>query len=180
MRPFLILIFCFVISSYTIISSEETGNHNISASEQSSGYSYKSDDEDSIISEFETYFLVIADTSLHYDFLHKKMTKLTTQINIPIDTMGRYYNKTKDLIALPDDAEDEIYAGDYFPKRIPTEQISLEYLNFYQEKSGVKTIALVTGIYETEADANNALLILRKFEAKAFIIKAEVYVGCMH
>lgn len=127
-----------------------------------------------------TYFVVVADTSLYYSILHKKMFDLNRKFKIPIDTMGRFYDKTKNLIALPDNDEDEIYAGDYFPRRFPSENLSLEYLNFYQSQAGEKTIALVTGIYETEKSADSALTILSKTEKNAFKIKADIYVGCMH
>lgn len=127
-----------------------------------------------------TYFVVVADTSQDYSILHKKMFDLNSKLKIPIDTMGRFYNKTKNLIALPDNDEDEIYAGDYFPRRFPSDNLSLEYLNFYQKQAGEKTIALVTGIYETEKSADSALTVLRKTEKKIFKIKADIYVGCMH
>ena len=127
-----------------------------------------------------TYFIVIADTGSNYGLLRQKMSGINRQLNIPIDTMGRYYNEAKDLIALPDNDDDEIYAGDYFPRRFPSENLSLEYLNFYQKEAGEKTIALVTGIYETEQGADRALAVLQKTETNPFKIKAEIYIGCMH
>ena len=45
---------------------------------------------------------------------------------MPTDTMGRFYNKFIDLIALPDDYENIMYAGQYFERREPTENLSLE------------------------------------------------------
>lgn len=136
--------------------------------------------EDTIDDDYATYFVVVADTGSNYYLLHKKMFDLNRQLNSSIDTMGRFYNKTKNLIALPDNDEDEIYAGDYFPRRFPSDNLSLEYLSFYQEQAGDKTIALVTGIYETEKSADSALTILQKTEKKGFKIKADIYVGCMH
>lgn len=117
---------------------------------------------DSIDDETETYFLVIADTNQSYFVLHKKMLNLNKKLNISIDTMGRLYNKTKNLIALPDNDEDEIYASDYFPRRFPSNDLSLEYLNFYNNQAGNKTIALVCGIFETETQADSTLSILKK------------------
>ncbi|WP_262490545.1 hypothetical protein [Hymenobacter sp. CRA2] len=35
------------------------------------------------------------------------------------DTLGRFFDEQKNLIRLPDDDEDELYAGDYFPRRCP-------------------------------------------------------------
>ena len=136
--------------------------------------------EDTTDFDNATYFVVVADTSADYYLLHKKMLQLNRQLSIPIDTMGRFYNKTKNLIALPDNDEDEIYAGDYFPRRFPSDNLSLEYLNFYQRQAGEKTIALVTGIYETEKSADSALTVLHKTVKKVFKIKAGIYVGCMH
>lgn len=127
-----------------------------------------------------TYFVLVADTGRDYSSLRQKMIDLKTKFKIPIDTMGRIYNKKKNLIALPDNDKDEIYAGEYFPRRFPSENLSLEYLNFYQKQAGEKTIALVTGIYETEKSADSVLTVLRKIEPRVFKIKADIYVGCMH
>src|SRR5690606_14316138 len=101
------------------------------------------------------------------------------QLSLSIDTMDRTYNSTKDLIALPDNHEDEIYAGDYFPRRFPSQELSLEYLSSFQD-AGQKTIALVTGIFETEREADSSLTVIRKEERNAFKTKSEIYLGCMH
>jgi hypothetical protein len=127
-----------------------------------------------------TYFIVVADTSQDYYLLHKKMINLNRQLNIPIDTMGRLYNNNKKLIALPENDEDEMYAGDYFPRRFPGDDLSLEYLNFYQNNAAKKTIALVAGIYENENTADSILIMLKQAEKKSFKIKANIYIGCMH
>lgn len=127
-----------------------------------------------------TYFVVVADTSLDYSVLHQKMLDLNRALSIPIDTMGRFYNKSKDLITLPDNDENEIYAGDYFPRRFPSDNLSLEYLHFYRQDAGERTIALVTGIYETEERADSALSILQKTAKGIFKIRSAIYVACMH
>lgn len=136
--------------------------------------------EDTTDYDNATYFIIIADTNIDYFTLHKKMFFLNRQLNITIDTMGRFFNKTKNLIALPDNDEDEIYAGYYSPRRFPSNHLSLEYLNFYQNNAPEKTIALVAGIYETEKSADSMLTILQKIEKEAFKVKAEIYVGCIH
>jgi hypothetical protein len=154
------------IDSSTSLQTNVTADNNVA--------------DDTTDYDYATYFIVVADTSTDYYFLHKKMFNLSRHLNIPIDTIGRFYNTIKNLIALPDNDEDEIYAGDYFPRRFPSDNLSLEYLNFYQKQASEKTIALVTGIYETEKSADSALTVLHKTEKKVFKIKADIYVGCMH
>lgn len=136
--------------------------------------------EDTIDYEYATYFIIVVDTNNNYYHLHKKMIDLNKIFNIPIDTMDRSFNKVKNLIALSDNHEDEIYAGDYFPRRFPSENLSLEYLSFYQRQSGEKTIALVAGIYESEISADSSLSFLQKTEKRVFKIKTDMYVGCVH
>lgn len=127
-----------------------------------------------------TYFLLVADTGLDYYALRQKMISLHSKLKIPIDTMGRFYNRSKDLIALPDNDEDEVYAGEYYPRRFPSDNLSVEYLNFYNKQSKEKTIALLTGIYETEKSADSALSIIKQVEQNAFIVEADIYIGCVH
>lgn len=79
-------------------------------------------------------FIIVADTSESYEILHKKMYELSSKLNFEVDTMGRGYDKNKGLICLPENHEDEIYAGDYFPRRYPSDKLSLEYLDYYKKE----------------------------------------------
>ena len=81
---------------------------------------------------------------------------------------------------MPDDHEDEIYAGDYFPRRYPSEDLSLEYLIIYDNNAINKTIALVAGIYEEENEAQILLNKLKKHHPKSFVVNTDLYIGCMH
>ena len=133
---------------------------------------------DSLDENYETYYVVVADTSQNYWILHKKMFDLHRKLKIPIDTMDRYYNKEKNLIAIPNN-ELHPFAGDYFPRRFPSVNLSLEYLNFYQNQAGAKTIALVIGIYESEKSADSIFNVILKKEVKVFKIKTDMFVGCI-
>lgn len=138
------------------------------------------DEGENIYNDYETYYIVVADTHINYAALYDKMFILSKKLKLPIDTMERSYNPSKNLIALPEDDEDEMYAGEYYPRRSPTKNLSLEYLNFYNPAADQKTIALVAGIYEKKHSADSALMILKQVEKKAFHFKGNVYVGCMH
>ena len=132
------------------------------------------------VEEYADYYIIIADTGSNYAKLNKKMFQLKDIMSLEIDTLGRYYNKKKNLIALPDNADDELYAGDYFSRRNPSESLSLEYLDAYKHGAKKKQIALVSGIYEDQTSADSALLILKKTMSKAFKLKSHLYIGCMH
>ncbi len=170
----------FLSACGTAPSERKEAVSDTTHNQQTADSTYSSDSTGLAESDNATYFIVIADTGRDYTTLRQKMSTINSQLHIPVDTMGRYYNETKDLIALPDNDEDEIYAGDYFPRRFPSEHLSLEYLSFYQKEAGNKTIALVTGIYETESSADSALSLLQKVESSAFKIKSDIYIGCMH
>ncbi|MCB2377197.1 hypothetical protein LGH70_06360 [Hymenobacter sp. BT635] len=135
---------------------------------------------DSAAAEYETYYVVVADTSLSYAALHRKMLTLNQQFAIGIDTLGRYYDPAKNRIILPDTSSDEMYAGEYTMRRFPAHSLSLEYLEAYQSAAGKQTIALITGIYEREATADSALAVLRPASRNVFKIKSSLFVGCLH
>jgi len=128
---------------------------------------------------FANYYVVVADTGIDYYFLREEMIALKNSAGMTIDTMGRYYNLKKQLIALPDDDPDEIYAGDYFPRRYPGINLSLEYLHSYKRDAKEKMIALVAGICENKTSADSVLKTISS-QNGAFAFKAKVYVGCMH
>jgi len=135
---------------------------------------------DSTEEAYVNYNVVVVDTGQTYSVLRAKMLRLSRQLRIPVDTLGRTYNKKKKLIALPDNDADDIYAGDYFPRRTPSQFLSLEYLSLYKSPAGEKTMALVAGIYVHKASADSMLLALLPLEKQAFQAKASIYVGCMH
>lgn len=134
---------------------------------------------DEQLNAYASYYVLVVDTGKSYDELRAKMFNLHQSSNLVIDTMGRYYNRVKNLIQLPDNDEDEMYAGEYFPRRYPSPNLSLEYLDQYQPGSESKMIALVAGIYETKISADSALNAIKRSE-KAFVLKSRIYVGCMH
>lgn len=132
--------------------------------------------------EHATYYIVVADTGKDYDALRRQLIAIQNKTKQVFDSMGRYYDKHKNLIVVPYDPEDPEYqyAGDYYPRRFPSETLSLEYLDFYSTKSGESTIALVAGIYEQEYLADSAVTSLHHARFKAFKLKTYMYTGCMH
>ena len=132
--------------------------------------------------QYMNAYIVIADTSQNYVELRKKMFDINEKLKTVIDTMGRGFNREKNLICLPENDEDEIYAGDYFPRRYPSETLSLEYLVYYTngKKPTEGTIALVTIITDNKEKADKKLAAIKKYSDKAFIVNSKIYMGCMH
>jgi|GEM_PF-462812 len=134
---------------------------------------------DSATSENQTFFIVIADTNINYPTLQTEMYALSNVSKLSVDTMERYFNVKKNLIVLPDNYDDDIYSGDYYPRRFPSTTLSLEYLSLYKESSE-KMIALVAGIYEEQKSADSALATIKGFAKQGFVAKSNMYVGCLH
>lgn len=126
------------------------------------------------------YYLVIADSGKSYGVLEKQMHSIHQATKLEIDLMGRSYNAQKDLICLADDDPDEIYRGDYFPRRYPTASMSIEYFDFFSQKSSDKNMILLTGIFETKEEAEKQREHILSAAPRAFIVHTPVYVGCMH
>ncbi len=132
--------------------------------------------------QYMNAFIVVSDTSQNYFELRQKMFELNEKLKVEIDTIGREFNKRKNLIALPENHEDELYAGEYFLRRFPSETLSLEYLTHYtsDKKPTEGTIALVTIITDDIERAEKKLAEVKKYSLEAFIINSQIYLGCMH
>ena len=127
-------------------------------------------------------FIVIADSSKNYDHLKNKMVELSNSFGIEIDSLGRFYNREKDLICLPEDHNDELYAGQYIPRRYPTDFLSIEYLDYYRKglNDEHNTFALVVSIKQDKKSAEEVLNRIKTRCKSAFILSTTMYVGCMH
>lgn len=132
------------------------------------------------ISEFALCYLVVADTGNNYLSLREKMREIASKTNLTIDTLGREFSVKSNKIALPENDEDEMYAGEYYPRRYPTNNLSIENLSFYYNKSSNNKMALVISITET---SDSALFYAKKIQAissEVFILRTHIYMGCMH
>jgi hypothetical protein len=130
--------------------------------------------------EMQEVWVLVGDTSSNYFELDAEMYLWSGQLNWGIDTMERYYNREKKALVVSDKSEDEIYRGEYFPRRFGTETLSIEYLNTYTKFTTANTFALVFGIFESEDEAKKALNKSIKVSQRAFVLPSNLYMGCMH
>jgi hypothetical protein len=137
-------------------------------------------DTTTINEDYTEYWIVVADTGLEYPQLLSRMVQLKNECKIPVDSMGRFYNKKKNLIALPDNDEDEMYAGEYFPRRYESDYLSIEYLDFYTKTSSDKMMVIVAGIYEDKLKADSLFTAIKPKCNSLMKFKTSLYTGCMH
>ncbi|MFM6984723.1 MAG: hypothetical protein ACKOXF_11370 [Chitinophagaceae bacterium] len=125
------------------------------------------------------YFVVIADTSSNYYNLRNPMLIIAAKHGFTVDSMGRYYDAIKGII-LPADCGDEMYAGEYYPRRFEGSELSIEYYSWYTSKTSHATMAVVAGQFTDEYQALRQLKKLKLVYPSAFIKEAVLYNGCMH
>lgn len=130
--------------------------------------------------DIETYYVVVADTGLQYAPLNAQMYSLAKQMNLTVDTLGRYYNLEKKKIVLNEKDDDELYAGEYFPRRFPSTTLSMEYVDTYTPGSNPTMIGIIAGIFEEAASGEKVLQSVKAYCPNARLVKADIYVGCVH
>jgi hypothetical protein len=183
---YLVLIICFIAlscnnSSTVQNTSESSSVDSVKLTDlKDDPYDTISEPEIDMNNEMATYFVVIADTSYNYFNLRSVLIQTARKLKLEIDTMDRFYNSITRKIQLPDDSEDEIYAGEYFPRRYNSESLSIEYANQYLDNLNDSLMAGIMGIYVELSDAEKRLQQIRKYNPKAFVVKSELFQGCMH
>jgi len=131
--------------------------------------------------DYAKYYILVLDTGTQYYPLMREMYATATAMHCPIDTMNRHYDRKKDDIVVADDDEDEMYRGEYYPRReTGSFLLSLEYNTIYIRDTKDKTIALVAGISETTKEADSLLHVFKPYAPHAFVETGYVYAGCMH
>lgn len=128
----------------------------------------------------ETYYIVVADTGMMYAPLNAAMYNLSAKLSSTVDTLNRGYDKKKNKIVLSEQDDDELYAGEYFPRRFPSTTLSMEYMDSYTPGSKEGMMGIISGIYEKQAEAEIAWKNVKVHAPNARIVKADIYVGCIH
>ena len=130
--------------------------------------------------DYAEYYLTIADSGTNYYGLDKEMYMLHNITHLRIDTMNRHYDKIKKEIVVSENDDDELYRGEYYPRRDNGVYLSIEHLNAYTDYTGRRVTALVAAMCDTKETADSVLSIIRTYCPGAYVYKQRVYVGCMH
>ena len=183
-------LFCLVLMNCHHPTNNDPTTTNIDEDSLSNDYLHPNSFEnivnsDSIAStsedsDYEEYYILILDSGYNYHVLDVEMYAAQKIFNISIDTMNRYFSTSKNQIILRENDEDNMYAGEYFPRRFTGESLSIEYAMVFNDSYGKNKMVLVAGIYDSKSSADSLLRILKPKEPKVYIVKAKVFVGCMH
>lgn len=191
--------FLFIISIFVSCSNNDLGKEIISETvnnstqetiidtlQRTDSLLFSEKEQDSIEQaaiddfNFSTYYIVAIDSSMNYYDLHATMLHSQAATDLKIDSLGRYYDAKKDLICLPDTVFDELYRGEYYPRRHLSEFLSIEYYDFFNENTVYKNMVLLAAIYDNKKSADSLHSILKIDFPNSFTEASEVYVGCMH
>jgi hypothetical protein len=95
--------------------------------------------------------------------------------------LGRIYDSKKGII-VPMDDEDEMYRGEYYPRRMADTFVSIEMRNAFVDSTteNDNRMLLVAGIFEEKAQADSVLTLAKANYPSAKVVTTELYMGCMH
>jgi hypothetical protein len=130
-----------------------------------------------------TEYLIIAGTSKDFSALETSAKDLSNKTGIKYDDLGRIYKDS--CILYPDSIQDELYRGTYVFRRMESEPISIEMningiLFTPSETKERPKMIIVAGMFANKNDAKIRLSRVQKYIPTAYILRKEVYMGCMH
>jgi len=134
--------------------------------------------------DFQTYHILTVTEGYSFDSLDAVSKEVAEKLDTKLDYMGRIYDPSKGIILSPDD-EDEIYKGEYFPRRFEGNSISIEMgyalADLTERLKGDRMkMVVVAGLFQERNKADSVLNILKAFFPHSQVIARDLYVGCMH
>ena len=137
-------------------------------------------------SEYYPFYIVTVADGDNFDSLKLIAGKAAELLKIKFDMLGRIYDKKKGIV-LPEDAEDEMYSGAYYPRRplYDTTCVSIEPKfqfksrdeNISAESRQMTVVALVS---TRRGEADTMLGLLLPHFPTARMYQDSLYLGCMH
>lgn len=135
-----------------------------------------------VFEEMQDYYIIVAGEGYDYDSLRNGASEIASLLRVNLDQKGRIYESGKGII-VPYDDEDEVYRGEYYPRRFEGEEVSIEMHDYYTLEGAptdTTRMLIVAGMFETPEKANAVLQKLKNYVPEAKLIKRELYIGCMH
>ncbi|MCR6640432.1 MAG: hypothetical protein NVV82_15900 [Sporocytophaga sp.] len=143
-------------------------------------------------SDLELNYIVSVAEGYNYDSLKIIALQTSNKLGFKFDTMGRYYHPEKGIV-LPDDDDDEIWAGQYYFRRFGSNLVSIEMNYAYTDTSISKNeVALekhsedkakmfvFAMMYQEKKSADSLANIIKVDYPSAKVFPVQIYIGCMH
>lgn len=134
------------------------------------------------ITESAIYYIVEVANGYNFDSLKNISANAVSILGSRFEMLDRVYKSGKGII-VPENSDDEIYKGEYYPRRPFGDQnfISIEMAYGFNEKEA-DTLKMVSiaGIYSLKKQADSVVSLLRGKIPTTKTIKRELYLGCMH
>lgn len=131
--------------------------------------------------EFADLFVTVADTGHNYETLLLTMNGLRKEAGVQqMEQPINAYDPERDSLMIALDSEDEIYRGTYVLRRSVDPSMSIEYLDAYDTAAIPGTMAVVTGIWSTQEEADSIARAHSSVAPVSIVIPARLYQGCIH
>jgi hypothetical protein len=185
----------FLLTSFIFSCSENAGQKSVIANESgkkigntiagdgSSGSmdSLAFEEEDG---DYSLFHIISIAESYSYDSLHRLGESLSKKMDVKLETMGRVYDPEKGVVVSMDD-EDEMYRGEYYPRRFSGDFLSIEMKYSFSDSSekinaNDLKMVLIGGIFEKQQQADSVFRIIKASYPGARLFANELYIGCMH
>lgn len=186
------IIFLLFIS-FTTIACNTSNTESSSTFKDTTDFAYYESVKYDEYSESEIRYVINVAQGLNYDSLKQIAQDVSMLLHWPLDSLDRYFNINRRKIIVPENSEDEVWAGEYIFRRYGDDFVSVEMMNAYIDTETEKNakakdlfyndslqMFVCAGIFE---DINAAKSVLSKVQSlfpKAQLIKTEMYMGCMH
>lgn len=133
-------------------------------------------------SETASYYIVEVAAGYNFDSLKSISTSTAALLGVKFDMLEREYKVQKGII-VPDSSADEMYRGEYYPRRpIGNESIvSIEMADSYRnEATDTLQMIVMAGMYAEKRNADSVATLLRKKYPSTKTYISELFLGCMH
>jgi hypothetical protein len=137
-------------------------------------------DSTNMASEYQTFYLVTITEGNNYDSLLKVAQSAAKSLNLKVDLMNRRYDPEKGIV-VNDDDEDEMYRGEYYPRRSSGNFVSIEMKDaFIENEKNHMRMLVISNIFGNASQADSVLSIAKSDFPSARAVKADLFMGCMH
>jgi hypothetical protein len=194
MKKIFISFIIFVpLISCTNISDKKNADATITDSISANALQVQSDSNTVTDNEYVLNYVVSVEGGNNYDSLREIALHTCDLLKCKFDTLDRYYNPLRRKIVLPDNYEDDVWAGEYIFRRHGEDFVSVEmqyaYISILTAKNETASevfykdtlkMFVFAGLFGNKKAADSLLGIIKPKYKNATIIPTEIFMGCMH